>query len=41
VSLALGVMIVSVRGNNVDLMHVLFGTVLAGRYECADPDRQR
>jgi zinc/manganese transport system permease protein len=29
VSLALGVMIVSVRGSNVDLMHVLFGTVLA------------
>ena len=29
VSLALGVVIVSVRGGNVDLMHVLFGTVLA------------
>ena len=29
VSLALGVMIVSVRGSNVDLLHVLFGTVLA------------
>lgn len=29
VSLALGVMIVSVRGTSVDLMHVLFGTVLA------------
>lgn len=28
-SLALGVLIVSVRGNNVDLLHVLFGTVLA------------
>jgi zinc/manganese transport system permease protein len=28
-SLALGVMIVSVRGNNIDLLHVLFGTVLA------------
>jgi len=28
-SLALGVMIVSVRGSNADLMHVLFGTVLA------------
>ena len=28
-SLALGVTIVSVRGSNVDLMHVLFGTVLA------------
>ncbi len=29
VSLALGVMLVSVRGSNVDLLHVLFGTVLA------------
>ena len=29
ISLALGVLIVSIRGNNVDLMHVLFGTVLA------------
>ncbi len=29
VSLALGVLIVSTRGSNVDLMHVLFGTVLA------------
>jgi zinc/manganese transport system permease protein len=29
ISLAAGVMIVSVRGSNVDLMHVLFGTVLA------------
>jgi zinc/manganese transport system permease protein len=29
VSLALGVIIVSARGSNVDLMHVLFGTVLA------------
>ncbi len=28
-SLALGVTIVSLRGSNVDLMHVLFGTVLA------------
>lgn len=28
-SLATGVLIVSVRGNNVDLLHVLFGTVLA------------
>lgn len=28
-SLALGVFIVSVRGNSVDLLHVLFGTVLA------------
>ncbi|MCI4665405.1 MAG: metal ABC transporter permease [Neomegalonema sp.] len=29
ISLALGVLIVSMRGGNVDLMHVLFGTVLA------------
>ena len=29
VSLALGVLIVSVRGRNIDLLHVLFGTVLA------------
>jgi zinc/manganese transport system permease protein len=29
VSLALGVTIVSLRGSNVDLLHVLFGTVLA------------
>ena len=29
ISLALGVVIVSLRGSNVDLMHVLFGTVLA------------
>ena len=29
VSLALGVLIVSVRGSNIDLLHVLFGTVLA------------
>ena len=29
ISLALGVLIVSTRGNNVDLLHVLFGTVLA------------
>ena len=29
ISLAIGVLIVSVRGSNVDLMHVLFGTVLA------------
>lgn len=28
-SLALGVILVSVRGSNVDLLHVLFGTVLA------------
>src|ERR1700722_7558928 len=30
VSLALGVTIVSVKGNNIDLMHFLFGSVLAG-----------
>jgi zinc/manganese transport system permease protein len=29
VSLALGVMLVSMRGSNVDLLHVLFGNVLA------------
>jgi zinc/manganese transport system permease protein len=29
ISLAIGVLIVSTRGSNVDLMHVLFGTVLA------------
>ena len=29
ISLALGALIVSLRGSNVDLMHVLFGTVLA------------
>ena len=29
ISLALGVTIVSLRGTNVDLLHVLFGTVLA------------
>jgi zinc/manganese transport system permease protein len=29
ISLALGVMIVSLRGSSVDLMHVLFGSVLA------------
>ncbi|MCC6947870.1 MAG: metal ABC transporter permease [Bradyrhizobiaceae bacterium] len=29
VSLALGVLIVSVRGSNVDLLHILFGSVLA------------
>jgi zinc/manganese transport system permease protein len=29
ISLALGVLVVSLRGSNVDLMHVLFGTVLA------------
>ena len=28
-SLALGVLIVSLRGSNIDLLHVLFGTVLA------------
>ncbi len=29
ISLSAGVMIVSLRGNNLDLLHVLFGTVLA------------
>ncbi|MGF7161116.1 zinc/manganese transport system permease protein [Rhodoligotrophos appendicifer] len=29
VSLGLGVLLVSIRGSNVDLLHVLFGTVLA------------
>ena len=29
ISLALGVLIVSTRGSNVDLIHILFGTVLA------------
>jgi zinc/manganese transport system permease protein len=29
ISLALGVMLVSLRGSSIDLMHVLFGTVLA------------
>lgn len=29
ISLALGVMIVSLKGSNVDLIHVLFGTILA------------
>jgi zinc/manganese transport system permease protein len=29
ISLALGVLIVSTRGSNVDLIHVLFGTILA------------
>ncbi|MAV47620.1 MAG: metal ABC transporter permease [Alphaproteobacteria bacterium TMED89] len=29
ISLALGVLIISIRGDNVDLIHILFGTVLA------------
>ena len=29
ISLALGVLIVSIRGSSVDLLHVLFGTILA------------
>lgn len=33
ISLALGVLIVSMRGNSVDLLHVLFGTVLALDHE--------
>ena len=33
ISLAVGVLIVSLRGSSVDLMHVLFGTVLALNHE--------
>lgn len=33
ISLALGVLIVSMRGNSVDLLHVFFGTVLALNHE--------
>jgi zinc/manganese transport system permease protein len=35
-SLALGVLIVSLRGSNIDLLHILFGTILAidGRAIC-------
>ena len=29
ISLALGVLLVSLKGSSIDLMHVLFGTVLA------------
>ncbi len=29
ISLAVGVLIVSLRGSNIDLLHVLFGTILA------------
>jgi zinc/manganese transport system permease protein len=29
VSLALGVLLISIKGSNIDLMHILFGTVLA------------
>ncbi len=29
ISLAAGVLIISVHGNRVDLLHVLFGTILA------------
>ena len=29
ISLALGVLLISLRGSNVDLLHVLFGTILA------------
>jgi zinc/manganese transport system permease protein len=29
ISLAAGIMIVSIRGSNVDLLHILFGTILA------------
>ena len=37
VSLALGVLIVSIRGSSIDLLHVLFGTVLALGQRCVDP----
>lgn len=33
IALALGVLIISLRGSSVDLMHVLFGTVLALNYD--------
>ena len=39
ISLALGVLIVSIRGSSVDLMHVLFGTVLALNDEALLADR--
>jgi zinc/manganese transport system permease protein len=29
ISLALGVLLVSIHGNNVDLLHLLFGSILA------------
>ena len=35
-----GVLIVSMRGSSVDLMHVLFGTVLALEQRSADADRR-
>ena len=43
ISLAAGVLIVSLRGSNVDLMHVLFGTVLAldDRRFCCSPASPR
>ena len=39
ISLALGVLMVSLRGSSVDLMHVLFGTVLALNNEALIADR--
>ena len=41
VSLALGVLIVSIRGSNIDLLHVLFGTVLALDDAAHHPARRR
>ena len=40
ISLALGVTLVSLRGSNVDLLHVLFGTVLALDDDDAAADRR-
>ncbi len=39
ISLAVGVLIVSLRGSNIDLLHVLFGTNPCHRQRCADADR--
>ena len=40
ISLALGVLIVSLRGSSVDLMHVLFGTRAGAQQRGADADRR-
>ena len=40
ISLALGVLIVSLRGSNVDLLHVLFGIGAGARRRDPDPDRR-
>ena len=37
ISLAAGVLIISVSGSNVDLLHILFGSPLALVVECFDP----